>query len=69
MAIEHGLSIPPQIGYPIRLAITVCVLLLFSRRYIRLRPSYPLASVVLGVAVFAAWIGPDLLFGYRHHWL
>jgi len=69
MAIEHGLSIPPQIGYPIRLAVTVCVLLLFSRRYIRLRPSYPLASVVLGVAVFAAWIGPDLLFGYRHHWL
>lgn len=27
-------------------------------------------SVLAGVAVFAVWIAPDLLFpGYRHHWL
>lgn len=26
----------------------------------------PFASIVLGVAVFAIWVGPDLLFGYRH---
>lgn len=26
-------------------------------------------TTLLGVAVFAMWIGPDLLFaGYRHHW-
>jgi len=28
-----------------------------------------LGSAVLGVAVFFLWIGPDLLFHYRHHWL
>src|SRR6185369_12039304 len=27
-------------------------------------------SILLGVAVFALWIAPDLLFpGYRQHWL
>jgi len=36
---------------------------------IPIRPSYPAASLVIGLAVFLVWIGPDLLFGYRHHWL
>ena len=31
--------------------------------------SRALASIALGVAVFLIWIGPDLLFGYRHFWL
>jgi CAAX prenyl protease-like protein len=29
-----------------------------------------MGAVVLGISVFAIWIGADLLFpGYRHHWL
>jgi CAAX prenyl protease-like protein len=71
MGLEHGFSIPLVIGYPLRVAATLIVLLLFSRRYIPLRPSRPVAAVAMGLAVFAIWIGPDLLFGpgYRHFWL
>jgi hypothetical protein len=29
----------------------------------------PLASIAVGIAVFLIWVGPDILFGYRHHWL
>jgi CAAX prenyl protease-like protein len=35
-----------------------------------LKVSSIIGSVVLGIAVFLIWIGPDLLFeGYRRHWL
>ena len=66
---ERALSVPPQVGYPIRSALTLLVLLLVSRRCTKLRPARPLASIGIGLVVFAVWIGPDALFGYRHHWL
>lgn len=66
---ERALAIPLQVGYPIRVALTLFVLLLFSRPYINLRPESPMASIAIGLAVFFIWIGPDALFGYRHHWL
>lgn len=69
MAAEKALHIPPQIGYPLRCLTALTLLLLFSRKVIPLRVSRPAASVVLGIAVFAIWIGPDILFGYRNHWL
>ncbi|HKE28854.1 MAG TPA: CAAX prenyl protease-related protein [Bryobacteraceae bacterium] len=69
MGLEHSLSIPPQVGYPIRVLVTLAVLLAVSRREIKLRPAQPLASAALGLAVFIIWVAPDALFGYRHHWL
>lgn len=54
----------------VRIAIIGAVLLLFSRGVISLRAPHWPVSLLLGVAVFALWIAPDLLFpGYRQHWL
>jgi CAAX prenyl protease-like protein len=69
MAAEHALSIPPQVGYPVRVALTLFVLLVFSRREVKLTPVRALSSVAIGIGVFAVWVLPDILFGYRRHWL
>jgi uncharacterized protein len=71
MALDKSLHFPATVSYPIRFAIVSLVILTVARPYFSLRPSQPLASIVLGVAVFLIWIGPDKLFGpeYRHFWL
>jgi CAAX prenyl protease-like protein len=69
MGIEHALAVPPQVGYPVRAALTLAVLCLVPRQHIELRFARPLASVAIGLAVCAVWIAPDALFGYRHHGL
>jgi hypothetical protein len=68
-AIERGLGINPQWAYPFRLAATVVTLAVFSRPLLRFRMALPVASAGVGLAVFAIWIAPDLLFHYRQHWL
>jgi CAAX prenyl protease-like protein len=56
--------------YPARMIVVSAVVLIFSRNAIDLRPKNTLGSVLLGLAVFAIWIAPDLLWpGYRSHWL
>ncbi|HYP04814.1 MAG TPA: CAAX prenyl protease-related protein [Bryobacteraceae bacterium] len=56
--------------YPVRVTILTIVLLVFSRDVIDLRVRRLAATVIVGVAVFAIWVAPDLLIpGYRHHWL
>ena len=69
MAIERAIALPPQLLYPIRFAIVAALLLTISRPYIQLRPSAPVASIVVGIGVFFVWIGPDVIFHYRHFWL
>src|SRR5690242_4546739 len=69
MALEKLARLPPGWLYPVRFAAVLLTLLLVSRPVVRLGPSYPAASVAIGIAVFLIWIGPDLLFRYRHHWL
>jgi CAAX prenyl protease-like protein len=69
MTIERALHLPPQVTYPVRLSVTSLVICLASRSVLSFRASRLLASVALGAAVFLIWIGPDVLFGYRHHWL
>jgi len=66
---ERTLHLPTPVFYPVRFLAVAAILLTLSRPYISLRPSRPLASILLGIAVFLIWIAPDLLFGYRHHWL
>src|SRR4051794_15153249 len=71
MALERAVGLPTELLYPVRFVCVAAVLFLFSRSYLHLRPSAPLASVAVGIAVFVIWIGPDVVFGpgYRHHWL
>jgi hypothetical protein len=69
MQLDRALSLPPEVFYPIRFVAVLLILLAVSRLFVSLRPSYPVTSVAVGIAVFLIWIGPDLLFGYRHHWL
>jgi CAAX prenyl protease-like protein len=71
MAVERATGLPTTLMYPLRAVATLAVLLAVSRVPLAVRPSRPLLSVALGAAVFALWIGPDVVFGpgYRHSWL
>jgi CAAX prenyl protease-like protein len=71
MAIERAAGLPAVWLYPIRVLAVTGILLAFSRSPLAVRPSHPWLSAALGAAVFALWIGPDLLFGpgYRQHWI
>jgi CAAX prenyl protease-like protein len=54
----------------LRSAVLVLILWGFSRHVIDLRVRSLVLSLLIGIAVFAIWIAPDLLFsGYRNHWL
>jgi CAAX prenyl protease-like protein len=56
--------------YPLRVIAVTAILLFFSRKVISLRIVSPVSSILFGVAVFAVWVGPDLLWpAYRQHWL
>jgi len=66
LAVEHYLPLPVPVLHSLRFAIVAAVIWIFSRPFLSLRPSSPWASVGVGIAVFLIWIGPDLLFGYRH---
>jgi uncharacterized protein len=64
------LPLPREWSYPIRTLSVLAVLLAVSRKQIRLVPAHAFASALTGLAVFAIWIAPDLLFpGYRGHWM
>jgi len=70
MVLGPYVPLPASIYYPIRVILVSAVLLRCSRGLIRLDASRWGASVLVGVAVFVVWIGPDLLWpGYRSHWL
>jgi len=66
MGVERILRLPLSIGYPLRILATICVIWLVSRPVLPRITTHLLGSVSLGAAVFLLWIGPDLLFGYRH---
>ncbi|MDE3195314.1 MAG: CAAX prenyl protease-related protein [Acidobacteriota bacterium] len=57
LALQHYVPVPAAL----RFALSMAVILLFSRVPLRSRPGSPLLSVFLGLAVFAIWIGPDLI--------
>ena len=69
MAVERMIPLPPQWLYPVRFLIVSALIGVLSWPYLSFRPSAPLASIAIGVAVFVVWVAPDVLFGYRHHWL
>ena len=55
--------------YPVRCLVTIAAIALLSRPYLSFRPTQLWSSIAIGIAVFAVWIAPDALFGYRHFWL
>lgn len=64
------LGIGPAVAYPVRAVAVLAALAVFSRGLAGLRPGRPLAGALVGLAAFAVWIAPDVLFpGYRHFWL
>jgi CAAX prenyl protease-like protein len=69
MGLEHALSLPVQVMYPIRILLVLATLVVFSRPYLNFRPTHAVSSILMGVAVFVVWIAPDLLFHYRGFWL
>ena len=70
LAVQNYASFPPSVDYPLRVIVLSIILFVFSRHVIDLRSPHALQSLVLGVAVFVIWIGPDVLVpGYRQHWL
>jgi hypothetical protein len=70
LAVRGILSLPPLAENALWIAFTGAALVLFSRRVLDFRARRWAASAAVGVAVFAVWIAPDLMFpGYRNHWI
>jgi CAAX prenyl protease-like protein len=57
LAVQRYVPIPA----PVRFLIAMGTILAVSREPLRGRPSSPLLGIVLGLAVFALWIGPDVV--------
>ena len=70
LALRSVFPLPELIDQILRLVVLTLVLVLVARPVIDLRVQRVTGSILVGVAVFALWIAPDLLFpGYRQHWL
>ena len=69
MALLPYLKVPTEIAYTVRIAVVSALVLFLSRPYLTWRFTSPFASIVIGAVVFAIWVGPDVLFDYRQHWL
>ena|SRR5690242_12746774 len=69
LALGPWVPLSPLLVHTSRFAIVLAIILIWSRHVLRLRPAHAFASFGIGMAVFLIWIGPDLLFHYRHHWL
>ena len=69
MAAQAAIHLPAHWYYPVRFLAVLLTIVLVSRPVLSFRAAFPLASIGIGIAVFLIWIGPDVLLGYRHHWL
>lgn len=68
--VQQFAPLPEYADLVLRTVVLTGILVLVSRNAVILRPMRPLGSLLLGVAVFALWIAPDLLLPhYREHWL
>jgi uncharacterized protein len=70
LGIDRFLPFSAEAGYAIRFGIVFALLMTVSRPVIPWRVSKIIGSALLGVAVFAIWVGPDVLWpAYRQSWL
>jgi uncharacterized protein len=59
-----------SMDFPFRVLVLSAVIWWASRSVLSFRVVNWAGTVAVGIAVFALWVGPDLLFpGYRNHWL
>jgi hypothetical protein len=65
LAVQTVFPIPPAI----RLLIDLAAIAAVSLPVLRTAPTRPLQSILLGVAVFFVWVGPDVLVSGWHHLL
>ena len=66
LGIQQVIPVPQSL----RFFLVAAILLIFSRGVLGFRLMNPLGSILLGVAVFAIWIAPDVVFpGWRAHWV
>ncbi len=57
LAIQSVVPVPA----PVRFLVAMAAILAVSLPVLRVGPSRPLLSILLGLAVFVIWIGPDLI--------
>jgi CAAX prenyl protease-like protein len=71
LALSPLVALPQPAESVVRVIVLVAVLAACSTDVIRtLRVAHAVRSVLLGLAVCALWVAPDLLFaGWREHWL
>jgi uncharacterized protein len=70
LILEKALPLKTEILYPARVIVVMAALLLFSRGVIDFHVKQPIGTILLGLAVFIIWIGPDVLWPhYRDFWL
>jgi CAAX prenyl protease-like protein len=70
LGMQHYALLPAAIDPALRVLVLTAVLAIFSRSVISLRTTSATSSILLGIAVFAIWVAPDLVFPhYREHWL
>jgi CAAX prenyl protease-like protein len=66
LALQQVVPIPQWV----RFALPMIAILAFSRRVLASRLVQPIGSVLVGLAVFVLWVGPEILFpGYHNFWL
>lgn len=66
----NAVGVPSEWAYPARTLAALAALWWGSRPLLDFRSTRPWSSVLVGVALFGIWIGPDLLWsGYRGFWL
>lgn len=70
LALDRAVPWGAEWLYPIRVIVVTALLLVSSEQVLDFRVRNAFGSILLGAAVFAIWIAPDLLWpGYRSHWL
>ena len=65
LALQTVVPIPA----PVRFLVSIAAILAVSLPVLRTAPSKPLLSVLVGLAVFVVWIGPDLISPNWHHFI
>lgn len=68
--VSNAVDLPERLELLVRLILPALALAFYWRRLPAFRVERPAGSVLVGLAVFAVWVGPDLLIpGWRTHWI
>src|SRR4029078_5578977 len=70
LAVDKSLPIANPAKEMLRDGVLLASILFFSRHVLSRSAPHWLASIIVGLAVFAMWVAPDALFpGWRSHFL